>query len=137
MSAPREFAPAADATTRNQSNPSLKMFAPRAFAPLALRLCTLADPCAISQPRSQERLPLPIEKIDLSRRYLRTSQLEPLSCALYSGLNNQLRIISARQIKDQRLTPYYPQFRRSRPIVRPPLMTGPPETRPAPLDDHN
>ncbi|PLW13022.1 hypothetical protein PCANC_22160 [Puccinia coronata f. sp. avenae] len=51
MSAPREFAPAADATTQNQSNPSLKMFAPRAFAPLALRLCTLADPCAISQPR--------------------------------------------------------------------------------------
>ncbi|PLW31229.1 hypothetical protein PCANC_23129 [Puccinia coronata f. sp. avenae] len=75
MSAPCEFAPAADATTQNQSNPSLKMFAPRAFAPLALQLCTLADPCAISQPRSQERLPLPIEKIDLSRRYLRTSQL--------------------------------------------------------------
>ncbi|PLW19167.1 hypothetical protein PCASD_20535 [Puccinia coronata f. sp. avenae] len=81
MSAPREFAPAADATTQNRSNPSLKMFAPRAFAPLALRLCTLADPCAISQPRSQEHLPLPIEKIDLSQRYLRTSQLEPLRSA--------------------------------------------------------
>ncbi|PLW58085.1 hypothetical protein PCANC_04143 [Puccinia coronata f. sp. avenae] len=40
------------------------------------------------------RLPLPtMKKIDLSRRYLRTSQLEPLSCALYSGSNNQSRVI--------------------------------------------
>ncbi|PLW12034.1 hypothetical protein PCANC_20439 [Puccinia coronata f. sp. avenae] len=111
MSAPRKFAPAADATTRNRSNPSLKMFAPRAFAPLALRLCTLADPCAISQPRSQERLPLPIEKIDLSRRYLRTSQLEPLRCALRPLLRleqpiaHHFRQANQRPAPDALLTP--------------------------------
>ncbi|PLW27353.1 hypothetical protein PCANC_22709 [Puccinia coronata f. sp. avenae] len=70
MSAPREFAPAADATTQNRSNPSLKMFAPRAFAPLALRLCTLADPCAISQPRTARTETLHIGPRAASIEYL-------------------------------------------------------------------